>query len=308
MKTDTAPQSLKARRTAVGGKRDPKTAWIMLAPIVALLILLIAYPFGLSFYLSVTDRQIGMPGKFIGLENFLDNWADDVFRQTLFNSVLYTVVTVILKAALGLPLALALYHVRRGQAPLRAVALLPWVVPTSLSAIAWWWIFSPAFGPLNWLLTASGLLAGGIPWLSEPMWARIAVMLINIWRGIPFFAISFLAGLVAIPRDMYEAAAIDGAGGWRAFWRITLPLLRPVLLIVLLYSTVMTISDFEIIFIVTRGGPMNSTHLFGTLAFQVGLAGSQIGRAAAIGLFIFPVLAVSAGFMLRDILRREDVL
>jgi multiple sugar transport system permease protein len=133
-------------------------------------------------------------------------------------------------------------------------------------------------------------------------------MLINIWRGIPFFAISFLAGLVAIPRDVYEAASIDGAGNWRSFWNITLPLLRPVLLIVLMYSTVMTISDFEIIFIVTRGGPMNSTHLFGTLAFQVGLAGSQIGRAAAISLFIFPVLAVSAGFMLRNILRREDVL
>jgi len=307
MKIDTKPQPRKARRTT-GSKKGSQTAWIMLAPITALLVLLIAYPFGLSFYLSVTDRQIGVPGKFIGLDNFLDNWDDDVFRQALFNSILYTVVTVVLKATLALPLALALYHIRRGQAPLRAVVLLPWVVPTSLSAIAWWWIFSPEFGPLNWLLTSSGFLSAGIPWLSEPLWARMAVMLINIWRGIPFFAISFLAGLVAIPRDVYEAASIDGAGNWRSFWNITLPLLRPVLLIVLMYSTVMTISDFEIIFIVTRGGPMNSTHLFGTLAFQVGLAGSQIGRAAAISLFIFPVLAASAGFMLRNILRREDVL
>jgi multiple sugar transport system permease protein len=278
----------------------------MLAPALALLLLVIAYPFGLSLYLSLTDKRIGMPGEFIGFSNYLDNWYDDIFRQTLYNSILYTAVTVILKTALGLPLALALYHLRRGQAPLRAVVLLPWVVPTSLSAIAWWWIFSPEFGTLNWLLMASRMVSRGVPWLSEPLWARTAVMMVNTWRGVPFFAISFLAGLVAIPRDVFEAAAVDGAGGWTTFWRVTLPLMRPVLLIVLLYSTVMTISDFEIIFIVTQGGPLNSTHLFGTLAYQVGLAGTQIGRAASIALFIFPVLAVSAGFMLRDVLRRGD--
>src|SRR5579884_2281321 len=284
------------RVPAVGRRRsaEARLGYLMVAPAVLLLILLIAYPFLMSLYMSLTDEYVGTPGRFIGLGNFVYLLHDDVFRQTAINSVLYTV------------LALLLYALPWGSRLFRGVILLPWVIPTALSTLAWWWMYTPPYSVVNWMLMRLGVISQPILWLSDPAWARIGIIVVNVWRGLPFYAITFLAGLVAIPRELFEAAETDGAGPLVQFRAIILPLLRPILSIVVMYSTVFTIADFEIVFILTRGGPMNMTHLFSTLAFQVGLVSTFIGRGAAITLFIFPVLAVASFFILRLVRAGEE--
>jgi multiple sugar transport system permease protein len=290
------------------GAGEERLAYCLLAPAFLLLALLIAYPFITSLYMSVTDRRIAMPGRFVGLQNFLELVREDeMFRQTLWNSVLYVVGAVGLKTLTGLVAALLLHGMARARPIFQAFLMLPWVVPASLSVLAWWWMYDPMSSVINWVLVNSGIVSRPIPWLSDPFWARSAIIITNVWRGLPFFALCFLAGLVSIPRDYYEAAETDGAGAIASFWRITLPLLRPMLGIVVLYSVVMTIADFEIVYILTRGGPRNSTHLLGTLAYQVGLTGGRLGEAAAISLFIFPVLVVVSYFMLRAVRHGTEV-
>jgi len=287
---------------------EERLAYCLLAPAVLLLLLLIAYPFVASVYMSLTDRRIAMPGRFVGLRNFTELvLEDEIFRQTIWNSILYVVGAVGLKAVSGLAAALLLHAMTRGRPLFQALLMLPWVVPASLSVLAWWWMFDPMSSVINWVLVSSGVVGRPIRWLSDPFWARSAIVITNVWRGLPFFALCFLAGLVSIPREYYEAAETDGAGPVAGFWHITLPLLRPMLGIVVLYSIVMTIADFEIVFLLTRGGPRNSTHLLGTLAFHVGLSGGRLGEAAAISLFIFPVLAVVAYFMLRAVRHGTEV-
>jgi multiple sugar transport system permease protein len=285
--------------------REQRTAYMMIAPAVIILVLLIAYPFFISLYMSLTDKRIGMGGSFIGLRNYIQLLQGGIFWQVLENTLIYTLFAVAFKAVLGLCLALILQQISRGRKSLRGIVLLPWVVPATLSVLGWWWMFDPTFGVINWLLTKIGL-TGGIPWLGDPFWARISVITVNVWRGLPFFAICFLAGLVSIPIELHEAAKVDGAGGMARFWHITLPLLKPILSIIILYSVVMTVSDFIIVQVLTRGGPLQKTHLFGTLAYQIGLAGTEIGMGAAISLFIFPILAISAYFMLQIIRRGEE--
>jgi len=232
---------------------------------------------------------------------------DEIFQQTLWNSGLYVVGAVGLKTVTGLAAALLLHGMTRGRPVFQALLMLPWVVPASLSVLAWWWMFDPMSSVINWVLVNLGIISRPIRWLSDPIWARSAIVITNVWRGLPFFALCFLAGLVSIPRELYEAAESDGAGPIASFRHITLPLLRPMLGIVILYSVVMTIADFEIVFLLTRGGPRNSTHLLGTLAYHVGLSGGRLGEAAAISLFIFPVLAVVAYFMLRAVRHGAEV-
>lgn len=300
-----------ARRIRIRGlwpsllKGERRLALAMVSPVVAVLTGLVAYPLVAALYMSLTDKMIGSPSRYVGLANFLELAEDSIFRQTLVNALLYTVVAVAIKTVAGMGLAVALAAVGERGATLRALILLPWVVPISITALAWWWMFDPMFSVINRGLRALGLSAG-IPWLGDPFWARVAVILVNVWRGLPFFATVFLAGLLSIPRELYEAAETDGAGPLQSFLWITLPLLRPVLSLVVLYSVVMTVADFEIIYILTRGGPLNRTHLFATYAFQVGLEGTLIGRGAAIALFIFPVLAVASYFTLRIIRRGEE--
>jgi len=287
---------------------EERLAYCLLAPAFLLLAVLIAYPFITSLYMSLTDRRIAMPGRFVGLQNFIELvQEDEIFRQTLWNSVLYVVGAVGLKTLTGLAAALLLHGMVRARPLFQAFLMLPWVVPASLSVLAWWWMFDPMSSVINWVLVNTGIMTRPIRWLSDPFWARSAIIITNVWRGLPFFALCFLAGLVSIPREYYEAAETDGAGAIAAFWQITLPLLRPMLGIVVLYSVVMTIADFEIVFILTRGGPRNSTHLLGTLAYQVGLTGGRLGEAAAISLFIFPVLVVVSYFMLRAVRHGTEV-
>ena len=285
--------------------RDQRTGYLMVTPALIALGVLIAYPFILSIYFSLSDKRVGLPGHFIGLENFAALSEDSIFQQTLFNTGLYTVISVGLKLVLGLILALLLENVVRGRRLLRGIVLLPWVIPASLSTLAWRWMFDPSYSVLNWCLRVVGL-GSGVPWLSDPWWARAAVISVNVWRGLPFFAICLLAGLVSIPKEFYDAARVDGASPRARFWYVTLPLLRPILGIVLLYSIIMTVSDFIIVQVLTRGGPLQSTHLFATLAYRIGLAGTRLGMGAAITLFLFPILMVSAYILLRIVRRGEE--
>jgi multiple sugar transport system permease protein len=285
--------------------REARLAYILIAPAVLFLAIFVAYPFVMALWMSLTSKRLGLPGAFIGLGNFLRLLDDDIFRQTAWNAVLYTGVAVAVKTVAGLALAMGLAKLSRGAQFIRAIVLLPWVIPISLSALAWWWMYDPLYSVFNWGLGQIGIQK--VPWLSNPTWARVAIITTNIWRGLPFYGLCILAGLLAIPRELYEAAETDGAGRVATFWYVTLPLLRPVLGTVVLYSVVMTISDFETIYLITRGGPRNTTHLFSTLAYQVGLVGTEIGLGAAIVLFIFPVLAVAAFLLIRLVRQSEQI-
>lgn len=284
--------------------RERHLPFILVSPALTLLAGLIAYPFLVSLFMSLTDKRIGTPGSFIGLANYARLLQDDMFQQTIRNTLVYASASVVLKTLLGLGLALSLAAIPWGRRFFRGLVLLPWVVPTSLSVLAWWWMFEPLLSVFNWVLRSVG--AQGIPWLSDPFWARVAVIVVNVWRGVPFFAVAFLSGLVSIPPAYYEAAETDGAGPIRSFWYVTLPLMRPVLAIVVLYSIVMTVGDFEIVFLLTRGGPFGRTHLFSTYAYQVGLEATDIGLGAAASLFIFPVLAVASYLIMRVVRAGEQ--
>lgn len=298
--------------TSLGGRplgRPPTASWLwrgtevtgvlFVLPAALLIVGLVGYPFCYALVLSLTAKQAGVPGQFVGLRNFADLFKGDIFRHTIRNSLLFTGVAVAVKTVLGLGLALLLQRAMVGRRAIRGMILLPWVVPSTLSVLGWWWMFDPLLGVVNLGMLKLGLIGDRIPWLSDTFWAMAAVIIVNVWRGLPFFGISFLAGLVSIPDELYEAAKIDGAGKVACFERITLPLLRPVLGVILLYSVVMTVSDFGIVYILTRGGPMNSTHLFATFAYEMGLASGDIGKGAAISLFIFPFLAAVAYLQLR---------
>ncbi|MBC7190220.1 sugar ABC transporter permease [Candidatus Aerophobetes bacterium] len=285
--------------------KEEKLAYLMLLPAFVLLFSLVGYPLFYSFYLSLVKKQAGQPvSAFVGLVNYINLFKSDTFRLTLQNSLIYTFVAVPVKAALGLVLAVLLSKITTGRRLFRGIILLPWVAPISISTLAWWWMFDPLYSVINWTLMKMGVLKWGIPWLGNTFWARVALITVNVWRGLPFFAVTFLAGLLAIPKDLHESAEIDGAGGFARFFHITLPLLTPLLGVIVLYSIVMTVGDFEIIYVLTKGGPMNTTHVFATLAFQEGIATADIARAATIVLFIFPFLAISSFFQLRIIRKR----
>jgi multiple sugar transport system permease protein len=275
-----------------------------IAPAAVLMVGMIGFPFVLALWFSVTETWVGRPGPFVGLANFVRLAGNGTFQQTLVNSLLYTFWAVLLKAVLGFALALLLLRITRFERLIRGAILLPFVIPTALSTLAWWWMFEPTYSVLNWTGRALNLIQTDVPWLSDPTLAKAAIIVVNVWRGLPFFAITILAGLVAIPDEYYEAAETDGAGPWQQFRNVTLPLVKPVLGIVVLFSTILTMADFNIVYLMTRGGPMNSTHLFSTLAHQAGLASGRLSEGAAISLFLFPLLVVVVIVQLR-LIRRQ---
>jgi multiple sugar transport system permease protein len=285
-------------------QREQVMGYALIAPAVLLLGVLVAWPFVMALYFSVTDSWVGQPGSFVGLRNFWNLLHDDIFLQTLRNSFEFTFTAVFFKTILGMVLALLLFRTVRLKKWVRGAVLLPWVIPTALSTLAWWWMFDSLYSVVNWTLVHLGILQAGPNWLGTPYLAKGVVILVNIWRGLPFFAITILAGLVSIPEELYEAAKTDGAGSAARFWYITLPMLKPVLVIVVLFSTIFTFSDFNIVYVLTRGGPVNSTHLFATLANQIGLRSGQIGVGAAVSLFMFPILVMVVYFQLRFV-RKE---
>jgi multiple sugar transport system permease protein len=279
----------------------------MVAPAAILLIALIGYPFLSAIYLSFTDRLIArsQTGNFVWFKNYFDLVHDSIFQKTTVNTFNYAFTAVFFKLVLGMLMALVLDQVKVLKNLFRGAMLLPWIVPTSLSALGWLWMFQPQFSVLNRLLLDSGIIHEKIIWLGSPFWAMFSVQLVNIWRGIPFFGISLLAGMQTIPQDLYEAAEIDGANAWRKFWHVTFPLLMPVTIVVTLFSIVQTFADFQIVYVLTRGGPVNSTHLFATLTYQTAILGGELGKGAAISLFMFPVLVIAVILQLRY-LQRQD--
>src|ERR1700757_3761985 len=280
-------------------------AMVLLLPTLALLGLFIAYPFIEGVRLSVTDAKVGVPGQFVGLQNFERIWNDDIFHVAVWNTLVYTAVTTAFKLALGLWLALLLNRHFKGKAFTRAFILLPFIIPTVLSTFAWKWMFDPTFSVINWTLYRLGLIHGRINWLSDPDLAMISVIIVNIWRGVPFYAISLLAGLQTINPELQEAAAIDGARPWQRFWHVTWPLLLPVTMVVVLFSIIQTFADFQLVYVLTGGGPANATQLFATYAYQVGIGTGLLSEGAAISLAMFPFLLIVVVVQLLYIRRVE---
>ena len=296
----TAPATA---RPTTGGPRAPQPKWrplederwlaaLLLLPTLVLLGLFIAYPFVRGILLSVSSSRVGIPGEWVGFENFSRLLSDPIFYMVVRNTVWYIFITTIFKLALGLWLALLLNRDFKFKAFTRAFILLPFIIPTVLSTFAWKWMFDPTFSVLNWMLYKLGFItrSGGLNWLGDADLAMWSIIVVNIWRGVPFFAISLMAGLQTISPDLAEAAAIDGAKPLQRFWYITWPLLLPVTMVVVLFSVIQTFADFQIVYVMTGGGPANATHLFATYAYQLGVGTGLLSQGAAISLAMFPIL------------------
>jgi multiple sugar transport system permease protein len=273
-------------------EREGVFSWVMLTPPLLFLVAFVGYPFVYGILLSLQDRPVAHAGTFIGLRNFLDDAHDAVFWQVARNTVVYTTIATLLKMIGGLALAVVMNQHFPMKNLVRAVLLLPFIVPTVLSTIAWMWILDPSFSVINWLLAYFGIAKPGPSWLGNANLAMGSIIVINTWRGLPFYAITLLAGLQTIPADLYEAATIDGAGTWTRFRYVTLPLLKPVLFIVTMFSIIFTFSDFQLVYVLTAGGPANATHLFATYAFSIAMNGGALGRGASVALAMLPLLAL----------------
>ena len=284
-----------ARRTAtLAGWLDRQSmfSWLMMAPPLLFLAALVGYPFCYGILLSLQDRPVAHAGTFVGLKNFATNLHDPLFWRVALNTFVYTAVATLLKMVGGLALALAMNQQFPLKNLVRALMLLPFIVPTVLSTVAWMWILDPAFSVLNWLLVLVGIPKPGPSWLGNPLLAMVSIIVINTWRGLPFYGITLLAGLQTVPPELYEAATIDGAGSWQRFRYVTLPLLQPIILIVTLFSVIFTFADFQLVYVLTHGGPQNATQLFATYAFDIAMGAGQLGLGASIALTMLPALAL----------------
>src|SRR5579863_9919529 len=289
----TALAAPETRRVPIRLRKLEDERWlalVLLAPTAILLGLFIAYPFFEGIMLSLSSARVGDPGEFVGLKNFAKLWDDNIFWTSVWNTFWYTGVTTVFKLALGLWLAMLLNRHFKGKAIVRAFILLPFIIPTVLSTFAWKWMFDPTFSVINWSLFELGLIHGRINWLGDPNLAMISVIIVNVWRGVPFYAISLLAGLQTISPELHEAAAIDGARAWNRFRHVTWPLLLPVTMVIVLFSVIQTFADFQLVYVLTGGGPANATQLFATYAYQLGIGTGLLSQGAAISLAIFPIL------------------
>ncbi|MDP4022306.1 sugar ABC transporter permease [Methylobacterium sp. NEAU 140] len=277
--------------------------WFML-PTALILGLFLAYPLLKGIWLSFTNAKIGRAGVFIGLENYEWLWDDDVFWLSVFNTCLYTAIASVVKFGVGLYLALLLNKHIPFKSLVRSIVLIPFVVPTVLSAIAFWWIFDSQFSIISWSLRHLGIIDGNIDFLGRPDMARACVIFANIWRGVPFIAITLLAGLQTVSPSLYEAATIDGASPWQIFYKITLPLLTPIIAVVMTFSVLFTFTDFQLIWAMTRGGPVNATHLMATLSYQRGILSGSLGEGAAIATAMVPFLLAAIGISWFGLQRR----
>lgn len=285
----TMLQKLQNSRNALG--------LIFMLPAAILLVLFLTYPLILGIWLGFTDTKIGREGVWVGLENYRYLLGDDSVTQlALFNTLFYTFVASLLKFVLGLWLAILLNEKLPCKTFFRTIILLPYIVPTALSALAFWWIYDAQFSVVSWLLMKAGLIDHYIDFLGDPWNARFSAIAANVWRGVPFVAITLLAGLQTISPSLYEAAAIDGASGWQRFRFITLPLLTPIIAVVMTFSVLFTFTDFQLIYVLTRGGPLNATHLMATLSFQRAISGGALGEGAAIAIAMVPFLLASILF------------
>jgi multiple sugar transport system permease protein len=288
------PAPVAGGRSALRGflEREGIFGWLMLAPGVLFLLAFVAYPFFYGIFLSLQDRRVASEGTFVGLANFLTLAHDAIFWQIVRNTFVYVVLTTVLKLAGGLGMALIMNQAFRGRNLVRAFLLLPFIVPTALSTVAWMWILDPTFSVINWLLLHGQIITSGFSFLGNATLAMGSLIVVNTWRGMPFYGITLLAGLQTIPADLYEAAAIDGATGVQRFLYVTLPVIKPVLIIVTMFSVIFTFGDFQLIYALTHGGPANATHVFSTWSFDIGMSAGQLGMGAAVALAILPALAL----------------
>jgi multiple sugar transport system permease protein len=267
-------------------------SWLMMALPLLFLAALVGYPLVYGVLLSLQDRPVAQPGTFVGLKNFVTDAHDAIFWQVVANTFIYTVAATILKMIGGLGLALAMNQHFRMKNLVRALLLLPFIVPTVLSTVAWMWMLDPAFSIVNRLLIGLGVPKPGPSWLGNPYLAMFSIIMINTWRGLPFYGITLLAGLQTVPPELYEAATIDGASGWQRFRYVTLPLLKPIIMIVTLFSVIFTFADFQLVYVLTHGGPQNATQLFATYAFDIGMGAGQLGLGASVALAMLPALGL----------------
>jgi multiple sugar transport system permease protein len=277
---------------------------LFMLPATLLLVVFLTYPLGLGIWLGFTDTKVGREGMFVGLENYEFLWDDAVTRLALFNTLFYTFVASVLKFVLGLWLAILLNERLPFKTFFRSVILLPYIVPTALSAIAFWWLYDAQFSIISWVLVKAGWIDNYIDFLGDTWNARLSVLAANVWRGVPFVAITLLAGLQTISPSLYEAAAIDGATAWQRFRHITLPLLTPMIAVVMTFSVLFTFTDFQLIYVITRGGPLNATHLMATLSFQRAISGGALGEGAAIAISMVPFLLAAILFSYFGLQRR----
>jgi multiple sugar transport system permease protein len=277
------------RLSAWGSNRNLLGALFML-PAAAFLVLFLVYPLGLGIWLSFTDSKIGRPGDFVGLENYIWIIEDSKFQTAVFFTLFYTFAASVVKFALGLYLALLLNQHLPFKAIVRAIVLIPFIVPTVLSAIAFWWIFDPQFSIISWSLRHMGLINGNIDFLGDTWNSRWSVIFANVWRGVPFIAISLLAGLQTVPPSLYEAATLDGATRWQMFVNITYPLLTPIIAVVMTFSVLFTFTDFQLIKVLTNGGPAGATELMATMSYNTAILGGRIGEGAAVSTAMVPFL------------------
>jgi multiple sugar transport system permease protein len=273
--------------------RDSSLGYILISPGFAFLTVMMAYPFVYAVYLSFTDKQIGAVAHFTGLENYTKLFSTSLFSQTVINSLVYTTFALILKFFGGLALAVMLNRPFIGQRLIKALMLLPWIMPTVFSTMIWSWIFHPTFSIVNDVLVNKlNLLAEPIPFLRNETWAMASLIFVNVWRGVPFFGITFLAAIQSVSLEIIEASKIDGASAWGSFWRITFPMILPVVIIVVLISTIGTLGDFDLPFLLTHGGPNNATTMFALTAYTLSLSSGMIGLGAAVTMTMFPVLVL----------------
>jgi multiple sugar transport system permease protein len=281
-------------------QRKSTIAFLMALPLILLIFTLVAYPAAYAVYLAMLNKSMT---KFVWFSNFAFLFTRDTFWMVVWQSCLFAITAVLFKAIIGFIVAHFVHNIpSKGQRKWRGMLLVPWVIPPAMSTLAWLWLFDPSYSAFNWLLQPLGI--GPVPWIGETGWARFSVILVNVWIGAPFFMIMYLAALKSVPEQLYEAAAIDGATWWQRIWYVTLPMMRNIIAITALFSTIVTFANFDIVRVLTKGDPLNTTHIFGTYSFRVGIEGNDIPLGATISLFMVPILAVAAVFILRDITKR----
>jgi multiple sugar transport system permease protein len=289
-------------------RRDTGTALLFLLPLFVLVVGLIVYPFYRAIWLSFTDKLVGYPERFVGLRNYLYLVHDDSFHTVVRNSFVFTVGSVALKILTGLAMALVLNVTWRWRNFFRGLFLLPWITSTVIIALTWRWMFDafPGRGFFNSMLIDVGLLSHPIAFMATPTGAMMAVIVANWWRGFPFFGVCYLAAMQSIPVELYEVASVDGAGTWRRFWHITLPGLKHIMIVTILLSFIWTINDFNIVYVMTRGGPGTATQVFATYSYEVAFNQLRWGRGVTISIFLLPLLVVGIALVSRYLLREKD--
>ena len=286
-------------------RRRSSVAVMMCLPLILLIACLVIYPAFFSIYLASLNRRMTAFTNAWGLGNFLFLFSRDTFWDVVKQSCIFALTAVLFKALIGFILAHFVNNIpNKGQRKWRGMLLVPWVIPPAMSTLAWLWLFDPSYSAFNWLLAEFGIAP--VHWLGEAGWARFSVILVNIWAGAPFFLIMYLAALKSVPEQLYEAAEIDGANWFQKLWYVTIPMMRNIISITVLFSLIVTFANFDIVRILTSGGPGDQTHIFATWAFMLGIQSNDIPLGAAVSLFMFPFLAIAAYFILRGVTRRGN--